>query len=140
MKKLTKEILQERSNIIHDNKYLIIGDYISNSKKIEIKHLVCNKIFEQQPNNHLQGKGCLYCSGREKSSVENLQNKSNKLYNGDYLIIGDYINNQTKILIKHLKCNTEFECIPTNHKNVKGGCPTCFKSFKKTKEQLYRIK
>ena len=136
MKKLTKEILQERSNVIHNNKYLIIGEYKNNSTKIKIKHLECDEEFEQQPGNHLQGKGCNICFSIKRSNQLELQEKSNKLYNGEYLILGDYINNQTKILIKHLVCNTEFKCISNNHINGKGGCPNCFKKIKKTKEQL----
>lgn len=136
MKRLTKELLQERSDLIHNSKYLILGDYTNNSTKIKIKHLECNNIFEQQPNNHIQGKGCIFCSGNKKSTKIDLQNKSNTLYNGDYIILGEYINNLNKILIKHIKCNTEFECLPINHLNGKGGCVKCFKNIKKTKEIL----
>lgn len=136
MRKLNKEILQERSDEIHNSKYLILGEYKNNSTKIKIKHLECGKEFEQQPGNHLQGKRCLYCFATKRDTILDLQNKSNILYNGEYLILGNYVNNQTKILIKHLICNTKFECAPANHRNGKGGCPTCFKTIKKTKEQL----
>ena len=46
MRKLNKEILQERSDKINNYEYLILGDYINSSTKIEIRHLVCDRIFE----------------------------------------------------------------------------------------------
>jgi hypothetical protein len=101
MKKLTKEELQDRSNKIHNFEYLILGDYVNNSTKIKIKHLKCGEEFYQQPNNHLQGKGCMKCSGSDKGTKEKLQELSDKKYKGLYKIIGKYINNQSKIIIKH---------------------------------------
>jgi uncharacterized protein YozE (UPF0346 family) len=136
MKRLTKESLQERSNQIHNSQYLILGEYVNNSTPIEILHLVCDSIFRQQPNNHLQGKGCMKCSGREKGSKEELQRKSNEKHNSQYEILGNYINNSTNIKIKHLACGTTFETLPCNHLSRKGCCTTCFASPKKTKEQL----
>lgn len=138
MKKLNKEILQERSNKIHNFNYEIIGDYVNNYTKIKILHKVCGNIFEQQPNNHLQGKGCMKCSGRDNVDVEKLQEKSNKKYNGDYLIIDKYVNNITNIKIKHLICETEFLTTPVNHLKSKGCCTKCYKNNKKTKEQLQK--
>ena len=136
MRKLNKEILQERSDKINNYEYLILGDYINSSTKIEIRHLVCDRIFEQKPGNHLQGKGCLHCFGNKKSNIEELQEKSNKKHNNTYLIIGEYINNETNILIKHLTCGLEFLTIPINHLRLKGCCHSCFKNVKKTKEQF----
>src|ERR1022692_708286 len=136
MKKLNKEILQERSSLIHEGKYLIIGEYVNNSTKIQIKHLECGEIFEQQPNNHLQGKGCAICYGPKKSTKKELQKKSNKKHNNTYLIVGKYVNNETKIEIRHLICGANFKTTPINHLNSKGCCPNCFSNIKKTKEKL----
>ena len=136
MKKLNKEILQERSNEIHNFNYEIIGDYVNSNTKIKILHKECGNVFEQQPNNHLQGKGCMKCSGRDNCSVEKIQEKSNKKYNWEYLIIGKYINNITKISILHKICGNINSILPNNHFNGRGGCPICFGTSKKTKLQL----
>jgi uncharacterized protein YozE (UPF0346 family) len=141
MKKLTKELLQERSNVIHNNTYEVIGDYINNSTKILFKHLTCGNTFEQQPNNHLQGKGCIICYKPEKWTISLMQQKSNIKYNGDYLIL-DFVSKSHLSSIKHKICNTTFNILPDNHFNDKGGCPKCFMNFNSIKwnKDLLQVK
>jgi hypothetical protein len=48
---------------IHGDKYdYIITNYIRSSKNVKIRCIAKNIIFEQTPNNHLSGYGCLCCS------------------------------------------------------------------------------
>ena len=129
MKKLTKEILQERSNIkktkeefqeesntIHNNQYIIIGEYIGTTNKIEILHKICNNIFTQTRDKHIGRKqGCPICFGKNRLTKEILQERSDVKYNREYIILGDYVNNSTPILIKHKVCGSEYLQIPNNH-------------------------
>ena len=126
MKKSSKENLQEKSNNAHKCEYLILGEYINNQTKIEIKHLKCGCYFEILSNNHLKGKGgCPSCFKKNKISKEELQEKSNRIHNKEYEILGDYINTNTKIEIKHLKCGSIFQQTPDKHLR-KNKCPICF--------------
>lgn len=43
--------------------------------------------------------------------------------NGEYVVIGEYVTNRTKIKIKHLKCGTEFEVAPKDFLEGKSRCP-----------------
>ena len=72
-----------------------------------------------------------------KKYIEELARKNKKV-----IIIGEYINNNTKIKTKCKKCKYEWNALPTNL--LKGhGCPKCSKIFKKTteeyREELYKI-
>lgn len=58
----SKEKLQYKSNIVHNNEYEIIGEYIKADIKIKIKHLKCSRIIEQTPASHIQGNSCPFCS------------------------------------------------------------------------------
>lgn len=136
LKKLTKEIVQERSNEIHNFRYEIISEYINSQTKIKILDKVCGKIFEQKPSNHLLGKGCNFCLGPNKSSKEELQEKSNKKHNFTYEIIGEFLGRDKKIKIKHLICGTIFETTPASHLLKHGCCSICFKNEKSSKEKL----
>lgn len=49
----------------------------------------------------------------------------NRITNNEYLVLGEYINNKTKIKFKHLKCNCEFETIPKDFINGKSRCKQC---------------
>jgi Zn finger protein HypA/HybF involved in hydrogenase expression len=62
-KTLTKNVFMDKSNIVHNNKYLYtISNYISNHTKIDI---LCKNHgeFSQKPYDHLLGKGCPKCGG-----------------------------------------------------------------------------
>lgn len=132
--KLNKEIIQERSNIRHSGEYKILGDYVNNRTKIEMRHIKCGSIFNQRADNHLSGQRCPICYGNVKLTKEILQLKSNELYGNEYEIIGNYYNSSTKILIKHLECGNLFEQTPSNHLSNHKPCPCRFLNTEKIQE------
>jgi hypothetical protein len=133
--KLTKEIIQERSNEIHNKKYLILGDYINIDTKILIKCLVCNNQFSQSPDKHVGSKqGCAKCSNREVLSKEEIQKRSNKKYNDEYIILSERDGN-SKVEIKHKVCNNQFKQTINNHLRGRK-CPFCYGTPLKTLKQV----
>lgn len=132
--KKTKEQLQQESNKIHNNEYEIIGDYINTDTKIEIKHKICGGIFTQTPDKHLRHNKCPICHGKTPLNIYILQSRSDKKYNGEYTIIGEYVNVATPILIRHNICGTEYLQIPNNHLRRK--CFNCYGTPKRTNNQF----
>ena len=47
------------------------------------------------------------------------------IFNDEYIVLGQYINNREKILIKHTKCGNTFEKIPKDMTTKHSGCPYC---------------
>lgn len=84
-----KQNFKNKAKLIHDNKYdYSLMDYINAKAKIKI---ICptHGVFEQTPNNHLTGYGCLKCSHDkliglyDKNKLQNdpiLANKDSTLY------------------------------------------------------------
>lgn len=101
-------------------------EYKGAKKKIKI---ICpyNHIFEQTPNDHLNGHGCKICSkwGTLKYDVNNLLDRIKEIHGDkyDYSHI-NYINHDSKI---KLICNKhgEFFKSPKNLLIKKQGCPKC---------------
>ena len=60
-RKSTPMIFEEKSNIIHNFKYIYHGDYVDSKTKVRI---ICpiHGDFEQTPNDHLMGHGCPKCT------------------------------------------------------------------------------
>jgi len=136
MNRLTKDILQKRSNLKHNNEYEIIGEYINNCTKTKIKHLFCGTIFDITPNGHVVGRGgCTKCYRNFRKTKSQLQEESNKVHNGEYNIVGDYINCDTKIFIKHIVCGNTFSQTPDKHIH-NNKCPICFGKNRLTREIL----
>jgi predicted nucleic acid-binding Zn-ribbon protein len=81
---LTKEMVQEKSDKIHNNEYIILSELSGAFSKIEIKHKKCGRIFTQVISDHFSGCGCSVCN---KSKFENYI---------EYILIKNNINHQTQ--------------------------------------------
>ena len=120
----TKDFI-EKAIKVHGNKYdYSLVEYTTCKAKNKI---ICRKhgIFEQNANNHLQGKGCPKCGGRFKRTTETFIKEAKRI-NGDafdYSLV-EYINCETKIKIICNSCHKEFIQNPNNHLR-KRGCPLC---------------
>jgi len=135
--KKEKNIIINDFNIKHNNKYdYSLMLYKNNKTKIKI---ICpiHGIFEQRPDDHLNGHGCLKCSGKLKNNINDIIKKSNiihnNLYNYDKSV---YINNSTNIIVT-CSLHGDFNVTPNNHINKKSGCPKCKESEGEKYIRLY---
>jgi very-short-patch-repair endonuclease len=128
----TKEKFIEESNLIHNDKYdYSKSEYINDSTKLIITCPIHGD-FEQKPNDHLQGSGCLNCKSNRFSDSMNKKystifiDRAKKVHGDkyDYLEYTAMRKNMTIICKKH----GEFKQRPDNH--LKGnGCPSCDNSL-----------
>lgn len=58
------------------------------------------------------------------------------LVKNEYIILGEYINSETKILITHVKCGNEYYVKPSNFIHNETRCLKCSGKMKKTTEQF----
>ncbi|XZH34234.1 hypothetical protein ACSW8L_16055 (plasmid) [Clostridium perfringens] len=116
----------------YGTEYEVLGKYNNCKEKILIKHNKCGKTFEMQGNNFLHGQQCPYCKGdrmREKfsKSQEDFEKEVLFIHGNEIIVIGRYINANTKILVKHnsKKCKFyQWETTPS--KLLQGNtCPIC---------------
>lgn len=119
----------KEANLVHNNKYdYSLIDYKRNDIKIKI---ICplHGEFEQQPNSHLNGRGCKKCYKESKlSNTLEFIDKSNKIHNYKYTYNNVvYINAIKKVSIT-CKIHGDFLQIPNSHLNGRG-CPICNNSI-----------
>lgn len=91
--------------------------------KILLKHNICGHKWEIKPNSFMNGNRCPICSSRKISHKEFVNQVCDK-YNNEYTVLGEYINSNEKVLIRHNKCNYEWE-VNTYHFINGHGCPKC---------------
>ena len=124
--KSNKDSFIEKSINKHGDKYdYSLVDYINSKTKVKI---ICTKhgVFEQRPNNHLNGQNCSNCTNNNIKSdkdkfIKKSLNKFGIIY--DYSLV-DYVNNKTKVKII-CKKHGIFEQRPDNHFNHKIPCKKC---------------
>jgi predicted Zn-ribbon and HTH transcriptional regulator len=121
----TQKEFEDIINNKFNGEYTVLGNYINNSVKLEIKHNKCKNTWMVSPTNILNNRStCPYCSGKHKYTTKEYYNKIKNDTNGEYILISDYINNKTKVKIKHTVCNNTYEVKPY-HFNNGTRCPYC---------------
>lgn len=137
-KRLTNEQFEKRAISIHGNKYdYSLVEYKTTKQKVKI---ICklHGVFEQVPNKHLSGQGCILCGYFKSASYHRFNNnifikKSIEKHGNkyDYSLV-NYKNNSTKIKII---CHTHgvFMQSPEKHMSGKG----CFKCAVQKRSELY---
>ena len=130
-RKSNKEEFERKANIVHNFKYdYNLVDYISSKTKVRI---ICpiHGVFLQKPNDHLNGRGCPYCGGKQKLTVNEFIDKSKEVHGDKYdYSKTKYINQRSKVCII---CPTHGEFWQTPHNHLKGqGCPKCNSSYLET--------
>ena len=142
---LTTQIFIERAKKIHNNKYdysKVV--YKNNTTKIRI---ICPEHgeFWQEPESHLQGKGCPKCAGNIKLTTEEFIERAKKIIGDKY----DY----SKVIYKNkdekvkIICPKHGEFVISPRNLYKGeGCPYCsgkhlhFKDFLEKANEIHKNK
>ena len=138
----TKEFITKAAKINNNKNDYNYADvnYINNHTNVKIWCNNHNGFFFQQPNNHLQGKGCKQCSDADKGKqkayststfIQAATKISDNLHRYSYVGI-DYKDSITKVKIV-CKEHGSFYQTPASHLQGRG-CPTC--GFKRTREAL----
>jgi len=141
-KKLTREEFIKKSKIVYGDRYdYNLVNYVNSITNVKIR---CKKhgIFEQTPENHMNGHGCKECRKdflRKKFALttEEFIERSRKIHGNkyDYSLV-NYINTKTKVKIICPEHGI-FEQIPDNHYNgAKCPCCQCFKGEQKIADYL----
>ena len=122
------------------NEYSVLGKYINASTKIKMKHNICGHEYEVRPTNFIsKGDGlsnrCPLCFKNHKKNTKDFKKEVHNLVKDDYSVLSEYINNKTKIKMKHNICGHEYEVLPKDFLKRNGNrCPLCAKS--KGEEQI----
>lgn len=123
-----KEKFEELINSLED--YDLLTEYERNNKHVLIKH-VCGHSWKVTPVKFKnKGTRCPYCNGGSVFTQEMFVKKFRNIHKDDYSILGEYKNAETKIEIKHNKCDRVFLAMPINITKSKNptGCPYCYSS------------
>ena len=116
--------------IINNNRKdtLLSTEYKSNGSKNKEEKLIFQcpngHVFEKTWNDYQSGQGCRKCI-QPYRNLEEFKEEVFKKYGNEYTILGEYVNSQTNIKIRHNKCGTEYSARPTVL--IQGhGCPNRF--------------
>ena len=112
----------------------ILGEYKGNKTKIKCKCKIDGYEWEVIPNGLLNNHGCPKCYGNIKKTTEEFKQEIKEV-NENIEVLGEYVNNKTKIKCKCKIDGYEFEMRPNNLLSGQG-CPKCYGNIKKQQKNL----
>ncbi|MCD8208245.1 MAG: hypothetical protein LUD72_09945 [Bacteroidales bacterium] len=124
--KAQKEFI-ELATKVHNGKYdYSLVEYERDNKPVKI---ICpiHGVFEQRPDHHKEGHGCMLCSGKARHTRESFEIAARKIHGDkyDYSKV-KYVNNYTHVLLVCNTCHKEFLIRPQGHLMGRG-CSVCAK-------------
>lgn len=115
-KKTHEEFIAQLKNI--NSNIEILGKYLGAKHKVECRCKVCNNKWSTTPDHLLHGTGCMVCKIRDGVMVikkprthESFVNDMN-IINPNIEILGNYIDNKTKIECRCLICGNKWNVLP----------------------------
>ncbi len=111
------------------NEYTFLEPYADALTKIGVKHIKCEHIYKVTPNSFLQGSRCPYCAKSIRGDKlvktdDEFKQEVHELVGDEYTFLDTYVNNVTKLKVKHNTCGNIYEVTPSS---FLGGshCPHC---------------
>lgn len=120
----TTESFRKKVAELVGNEYIVLGEFVNTQTKIHMLHNICGTEFDITPSSFIQGHRCAKCSGVMKYTTDSFKKKVTELVGDEFVVLGDYVNNKTKIKMLHTICGYEYEMKP-NHFLMGIRCPQC---------------
>lgn len=131
-KVLSQEEVKEKVFKILGSDYEVQGDYEAYEKAFPILHKTCGRVFKKSLSSIEKNGQCTYCKKeekleKEKKSQEEFEREVQNAEEGNYQVLGQYVNRVTKIKLLHKQCGHIYEASPGQF--IQGErCPVCCES------------
>ena len=106
--------------------YTLLTKYTKSNEKVTIRHDTCEKVFSATPNNIIsKNSRCPFCFGNNvKKDTTQFKEEVYNIVGDEYVVLGSYVTNKTKLDIKHNICGYVYKVNPD--KFLRGRrCPNC---------------
>lgn len=122
------------------NEYEVLGEYINSDTKVKMRHVTCGHIYDVSPYCfiHMNNR-CPNCFGGVRKTQNEFEEKIYEIVGDEYIVLGNYINYHTKILMKHNidGCNRIFEVSPSSF--IRGNTRCSCGKFSKGEYKIGKI-
>ena len=130
------EKLENQIRVLGNYEYVLLEKCATTRDKVLIRHNDCGYEYHVRPSSFLRGDRCPNCYGNVRKTREEFAKEVNFLEKGKYIVLGNYSNNRTKILLKHTECGYEYMGTPHDFLGGKR-CPYCNSSVGEKRVSLF---
>lgn len=137
--KLTTEQYKIQLKKINPN-IIVVGEYTGNGNKITCKCKICGYEWYPFASTIKSGHGCPNCKAlKDRLSKEEFKNRVRE-NNPNFEILGEYQNQETKIKVRCLRCDTELLVSPQGLMKGKDVCKSCYRKSLLISNEEYKIR
>jgi len=134
IKKTPKEFENEVRSL-SNGEFEVLTPYKNAKTKVLVRHLICGVSRMVNPNSFTsfsKAISCPYCNGGTLLSKDMVQKRISELTEGEYSLLGSYIDCHHKICIKHNPCGTILETTLASMATHKSApvCTVCYSKYK----------
>ena len=79
----------ERVNLISNNEYEVLSDYVNEGEKVLKRHKVCGYEWEIAPGHFRSGRRCPKCKGRVRKDTEYFVNEIYEIVGDEYEVMSE---------------------------------------------------
>lgn len=152
IRKTDKQFCYQLQDVDGDT-YVPLSPYKSAKAKVTLYCNDCGGVFKTTPDKLLNRKimcpkcALIFRGIKRNMTTDEFKQQVYKLVGNEYKVLGEYKKAKSKILMKHIKCGTEFEVTPDKFKHGTR-CPKCMKEKKfkaltmtidEFKQRVYKI-
>lgn len=126
-RRMTTEEFKKRVQEAVGDEYVVLGEYISSSSKILMRHTTCGHEWSPIANGFINiGTRCPKCAVRSRSyTQEEFENLLFEIVGDEYKAVGKYVSQETHIDMLHVKCGHVWKVKPGFFMNRGTRCPKC---------------
>lgn len=134
----TPERFLEEMESMYGREYDVLEDYRGSMTPINFRHRTCGTTLTKTPNAILSGHRCFSCFGNKRKTTAEYAQYVREVSDGEYELIGEYINVATKTEFKHVACGNEYSTAPSVFNSGKR-CPNCHSRRRRTTPEFIEL-
>ncbi len=138
-RKTTAEFVEELRTLTN-GEYVVFGEYVNSIVKLKFRHNKCGNEFWTSPHTLLtcytrHKGGCLKC-GLERTKLarrrcpDDFERQFKHNLGEEYELLDRYVNNRTKVSVRHTVCGNIFRATPNNLFDKGSRCGFCMRNSK----------
>ncbi|MED4225619.1 hypothetical protein [Neobacillus cucumis] len=123
----TEEEFREEFYELVQDEYCILGEYKGYDQKILLKHNTCGHQWDKRISDLIRGQRCPKCYGNIRKTTESFKQEVFEKVGNEYIVLGEYVNTNTKIKMQHNTCGYKYPVTPDSFLHGTR-CPKCNES------------
>lgn len=121
----TQEEFEKQVYDLVGDEFEVLSEYVAQNQNVDFLHKDCGTVFSMRPNNFFNNQRCVKCARGIKNHEEYLE-EFNQFAGEEFGLLGEYINQRTKLKCIHKNCGHKFEFFPSALRQIKKMyCPNC---------------